>query len=205
MRKLLAPAIAAAMVLVTAGIVLAWAQPTLTAECAENATHYEWKINLHSGEPDSKIDWSFDSAFAGATTVDFASAGNHEFATLRGGDTLYVRWSSDHSSKAQAEADKDRCEEPSVAESIPASVAESIPASVAESIPASVAQSVAASVGQSVEAGTGTPQPSIPNGALSGNGSSPLPTVIFSLVLLASLGTLAYTNVRVARTMRRDR
>jgi hypothetical protein len=124
-----------------------------------------------------------------------------------------VRWTSDHTSTAQADANKDLCVQPSVAESVPASVEQSIPASVAESVPASVEQSVAASVEQSVaasveqsvEAGTGTPQPSIPNGALSGNGSSPLPTVIFSLVLLASLGTLAYTNVRVARATHRDR
>jgi hypothetical protein len=207
-RKLLAPAIAAAMVLVTAGIVLAWAKPILTAECAEDANHYEWKINLHD-EANFKIDWSFDSGFASMTSHDFVTAGDHEFITVRGGPILYVRWHDDTSKTAQADANGEVCVQPSVeqsvAESVPASVAQSVAESVAESVPASVAQSVAASAEQSVEAGTGTPQPSIPNGALSGNGSSPLPTVIFSLVLLASLGTLAYTNVRVARTARRDR
>jgi len=86
----------------------------------------------------------------------------------------------------------------SVAES--ASVAESVPPSVAESVPAS-AESVAASASgeQSVEAGTGTPAGSISNGAFFGSNSSPLPTIAFSLILLASLGTLAYANVKTVR------
>jgi hypothetical protein len=84
----------------------------------------------------------------------------------------------------------------SVAES--ASVAESVPASV----PASAEQSVAASASgeQSVEAGTGTPAGSISNGAVNGSNSSPLPTIAFSLILLASLGTLAYANVKTVRS-----
>ncbi len=99
----------------------------------------------------------------------------------------------DKDSEGGSDSD-DNC--PSVAES----VAESIPASVAESVPASVKQSVAESVEQSVEAGTGTPQQSQPNTALSQNGSSPLPTIAFSLILLASLGTLAYANIKTVRT-----
>ena len=50
---------------------------------------------------------------------------------------------------------------------------------------------------QVVEAGTGTPAATIPNTSLDGGGSNPLPTILFSIVLLASLGTLAYTNVKV--------
>jgi uncharacterized repeat protein (TIGR01451 family) len=50
---------------------------------------------------------------------------------------------------------------------------------------------------QTVEAGTGTPAGSIPNTSLDGSGSSPLPTILFSMVLLGSLGGLAYTNVKV--------
>ena len=53
---------------------------------------------------------------------------------------------------------------------------------------------------QSVEAGTGTPAPTIPNTSLIDNGSSPLPTILFSMVLLASLGTLAYANVKTVRS-----
>jgi hypothetical protein len=70
--------------------------------------------------------------------------------------------------------------------------------SVAESEAESVAES--ASGEQSVEAGTGTPEESAPDGALFGVGSSPLPTIAFSLILLASLGGLAYANVRTVRS-----
>lgn len=67
----------------------------------------------------------------------------------------------------------------------------------------SVAESEAASVPesgeQSVHAGTGTPEESVSDGALFGNGSSPLPTIAFSLILLASLGGLAYANVKTVR------
>jgi hypothetical protein len=60
-------------------------------------------------------------------------------------------------------------------------------------------QSVPASAEQSVKAGTGTPEQSQSNTALSQTGSSPLPTIAFSLILLASLGTLAYANVKTVR------
>jgi len=71
--------------------------------------------------------------------------------------------------------------------------------SVAES--ASEEESVAESASgeQSVEAGTGTPEESAPDGALSLNGTGPLATIAFSLILLASLGTLAYANVKAIR------
>ena len=96
----------------------------------------------------------------------------------------------------------------SVAESVQESVAESVQESVAESVQESVAESVQESVAESttqspegeVEGATGTPEASLPDGAMGGgNGSNPLPTVLFSLILLASLGTLAYANVRTVR------
>jgi hypothetical protein len=77
------------------------------------------------------------------------------------------------------------------------SVAES--ESQAESVPESVPESEAASGEQSVEAGTGTPAESTPNGALSLNGVGALPTIAFSLILLASLGALAFANVKTVR------
>jgi uncharacterized repeat protein (TIGR01451 family) len=52
---------------------------------------------------------------------------------------------------------------------------------------------------QSVEAGTGTPAATQPNTALSGLGGAVLPTILFSFVLITSLGTLAYANVRASR------
>lgn len=68
-----------------------------------------------------------------------------------------------------------------------------------QSVEESVAESEEASGEQSVEAGTGTPEESVSDGALFGNGSSPLPTIAFSLILLASLGGLAYANVKTVR------
>jgi len=86
-------------------------------------------------------------------------------------------------------------------QSVAESVSESVPESVSESVPESVSESVAASASgeQSVEAGTGTPAASIPNGALPSGGSSPLPMIAFSLILLTSLGSLAFANVKAVR------
>ena len=48
--------------------------------------------------------------------------------------------------------------------------------------------------------GTGTPAPSVPNTAMSlPNLAGPLSTVAFGLILLASLGGLAYANVKAVR------
>jgi hypothetical protein len=77
------------------------------------------------------------------------------------------------------------------------SVAES--ASEAESVAESVAES--ASGEQSVEAGTGTPEESQSDGALSLSGAGAIPTIAFSLILLASLGALAYANVKSVRNI----
>jgi hypothetical protein len=77
---------------------------------------------------------------------------------------------------------------------------QSVPASVEQSVAASVSASVPASAESSVKAGTGTPAASTSNTALFGNGSSPLPTIAFSLILLASLGALAYANVKSVRS-----
>jgi len=95
----------------------------------------------------------------------------------------------------------------SVAESADESVAESADESVAESADESVgegesgAESASESGNQGVEAGTGTPAESTPDGALPFGGSSPLPTIAFSLILLASLGGLAYANVKSVRNL----
>ena len=69
-----------------------------------------------------------------------------------------------------------------------------------QSVPASVPAFVPPSAESSVKAGTGTPAASTSNTALFGSGSSPLPTIAFSLILLASLGALAYANVKSVRS-----
>jgi len=81
-------------------------------------------------------------------------------------------------------------------ESAPPSAEESVSESVSES----VAESVPASAEQSVEAGTGTPAASNPDTAGIFGGSNPLPTIAFSLILLASLAGLAFANVKGARS-----
>jgi hypothetical protein len=85
-------------------------------------------------------------------------------------------------------------------QSVAESEEESVPESAEESVPGSVSESVPASGEQSVEAGTGTPEESTPDGSLFGAGSNPFATVAFSLILLASLGGLAYANVKSARS-----
>ena len=53
---------------------------------------------------------------------------------------------------------------------------------------------------QSVQGGTGTPEPSQPDTAMGVQGGpSPIPTIAFGLILLSSLGTLAWVNVKSAR------
>lgn len=51
---------------------------------------------------------------------------------------------------------------------------------------------------QEVEANTGGPGSSVPNSAIAGvKGPGPLPIILFGMVLVASLGSLAYVNVKV--------
>ena len=54
---------------------------------------------------------------------------------------------------------------------------------------------------QVVEGGVGTPAGSMADSAQALDGSSPLPTIAFSLILLASLGALAYANVKAGRSI----
>jgi hypothetical protein len=70
-----------------------------------------------------------------------------------------------------------------------------------ESQEESVAESGAESASgeQSVEAGTGTPEASQADSAFFGAGAGLIPTVAFSMILLASLGGLAYANVKSVR------
>jgi hypothetical protein len=91
------------------------------------------------------------------------------------------------------------CTEASQPGSVPESVPPSVEGSVAGS-QSSQAASVPGSVEGSNKGGTGTPSGSVPNGSLGQNGANPLPTVLFSLILLASLAGLAFANVKTARS-----
>ena len=53
----------------------------------------------------------------------------------------------------------------------------------------------------SVAGGTGTPAPSQPDTAMGVQGGpSPIPTIAFALILVAALGTLAWANIKTARS-----
>ena len=80
------------------------------------------------------------------------------------------------------------------------SVAESADESVGENESEAESAAESESGDEGVEGGTGTPAESVSDGALSLNGVGPLPTIAFSLILLASLGGLAYANVRTVRS-----
>lgn len=292
MRKLLAPVAALALVLAMGSIALAWQQPTLTANCAPDANSFAWTINLQGQEDNYLVDLSWDHfATAPFDTIDFGSAGDHDFTTPRGGPILYVRWASDTKAMTSLSGDTELCIPPqpgiqitksndaadtvepgtevtytymvkntgnmplndvAVKDQVKGSdnvacepvayqssdgnddnildpgetwtftctatlqgtttneacvsadivdLVDAEPVTACDDNTVDVShqpeQSVAQSAVQSVEAGTGTPAGSIPNTSLDGSGSSPLPTILFSMVLLGSLGGLAYTNVKV--------
>ncbi len=55
----------------------------------------------------------------------------------------------------------------------------------------------------SVQGGTGTPEPSQPDTAMGQQGGpSPIPTIAFAMILLVSLGSLGYVNLKAARARR---
>ena len=91
----------------------------------------------------------------------------------------------------------------SAGESAGQSAGESAGQSAGESAGQSDGQSAGESAGQSgeqtVEAGTGTPGESNPDTAGVFGGGSPIPTILFSLILLGSLASLAVINVKGAR------
>ena len=70
-----------------------------------------------------------------------------------------------------------------------------------QSVAGSVAESVPASGEGSEKAGEGTPEGSQADSSFLFNGSGPLATIAFSLILLASLGALAYANVKSVRNI----
>ena len=102
---------AALVLCISVGTVMAWVQPSLAAQCAPDENSYAWTINL-AQEADYNIQFSWSSTFSNPWSTDFGSNGPHAFTTDRGGATLYARWLSDGSSKTQANANGDLCEQP---------------------------------------------------------------------------------------------
>jgi hypothetical protein len=71
-----------------------------------------------------------------------------------------------------------------------------------ESQPEGSQQEETSSPEGSVEAATGTPAASTPNTSIGADPGNPTGTALFALVLIGSLGALAYTNVRTVRRRR---
>jgi hypothetical protein len=137
------------------------------------------------------------SGLSGSGSFDVTVTVSTSF-DLSGGGVLGV-FASEAGATGQSWDSKSNSVQCSEAQSVPPSAEQSVKASVSASVPASVAASVPASAEGSVKAGTGTPAASTSNTALFGDGSNPLATIAFSLILLASLGALAFANVKTVR------
>jgi uncharacterized low-complexity protein len=136
----------------------------------------------------------------GSGTLDVVVTVTTPFELSGGGVLGVIAQTSGDVDVSNSKSNSVQCSEAqSVAESASAEQSVEGSASEAESAPESAPASEEASGEQSVEAGTGTPEESTPDGSLFGNGSNPLPTIAFSLILLASLGGLAYANVKTVR------
>ena len=115
MRKFVALIAAAMLVMGLAGTALGnvtpqWAKPAVTANCAPDTDHYAWTVTLSGTENNYGFQWSFDND--GPWTKADGVKGDNALVTPRGGDTLYVRWDSDHGSIGHATANGDLCVKP---------------------------------------------------------------------------------------------
>ena len=192
------------------------AQDDCTGEDAVPDGEVLWHFILNGLDPGitSAISGHFEFKFAGTINEDSSKwnvgGDTHHFyvfttgddvlkgATADIGDSEYNNFNLSHICHGK-EVEESASAEQSVEGSVEESAEQSVEGSVAESEAESVAESEEASGEQSVHAGTGTPEESVTDGALFGNGVSPLPTIAFSLILLASLGGLAYANVKTVR------
>ena len=172
MRRLLPLLSALILIVAAAGTTLAWSDPDLESECAPNENEFAWSIWLPT-ESNYDMEFSWSADFSNAWDVTFPGNGIHEFTTARGGTTLYVRFDDDHNANDSEPANDELCEEPESPTPTPEG---------------------------SQAGGTGTPEPSLPDTATGITGfASPLATVGFGLLLVVSLGALAYANVRTVR------
>jgi hypothetical protein len=165
------------LVLSIAGTALAWASPSLEALCAEDENTYSWRVTFPQDEPNFEMELLWDSNTTPFDTIDFGAdahlSGPHDFTTPRGGTVLKIRFADDTGAKDTATANAELCTPPSEPE---------------ESEPEG-----------SVGGGTGTPVASIPDTAAAPATGTAVGTLLFGVLLLLSLGSLAYANVRAGR------
>ena len=168
-----------------------------------------WHFILNGLDPGITSAISGHFEFDGAGTLDVSSSKwnkdgtTHHFYVFTTGDDILNDATADIGDSSYNVLTLSHiCHGGETGQSVEESASESESASEAESASAeqSVEGSEAASGEQSVEAGTGTPQESTADSSFFGAGSSALPTILFSLILLASLGTLAYANVKSVRS-----
>jgi hypothetical protein len=176
---------------------MAWSDPDLQAGCAPDENSYAWSIWLPT-ESNYDMEFSWNSNFSSAWDVTFPGNGFHLFTTNRGGSVLYVRFASDHGAGDSAAVDSELCEP----EETPTPTPSPTPSPTPEGSQAGETGTPTPSpTPEGSQAGaTGTPAASLPNTALGASGAGgTLATILFGFVLLASLGSLAYANVRAAR------
>jgi hypothetical protein len=191
------------LILGLAGTALAWASPNLSALCAEDENTYAWRVTFPQDEPNFEMELLWDSSTTPFDTIDFGADahlnGPHDFTTPRGGTVLKIRYADDTGAKDTATANAELCEPPASIpeESIPE---QSIPEqSIPEqSIPEQSIPQESEPEG-SVAGGTGTPNASIPDTAAAPATGTAVGTLLFGVLLLLSLGSLAYANVRAGR------
>jgi hypothetical protein len=168
---------------------MAWSDPDLQAGCAPDENSYAWSIWLPT-ESNYDMEFSWNSNFSSAWDVTFPSNGFHLFTTAQGGSTLYVRFEDDHGANDSQAANSELCEP----EETPT------PSPTPEGSQAGETGSPSPTPEGSQAGATGTPAASLPNTALGASGAGgTLATILFGLVLVASLGSLAYANAKAAR------
>jgi hypothetical protein len=109
-RKLLLAGFAcAALLFAMVGVALAWQAPTVRANCAPDANHYDFTITL-AQESDYNMEWSFGPS--GPWTAFVGKQGDNDLVTPRGTGDLFVRWASDHGSIRHATPNSGLCNPP---------------------------------------------------------------------------------------------
>jgi hypothetical protein len=171
------------------------------ADCGDFTTGVVWHFILNKYDGDDAqlfVTFADAGALGPIDPTDGPSAAIHFYVNTADDDTLNDAWVIVGGDASDAQLQLSHVCHTGGEESVAESASEE--ESVAESVAESAEQSTEASGEQSEKAGEGTPEESAPDGALSLNGTGPLATIAFSLILLASLGTLAYANVKAARS-----
>jgi hypothetical protein len=164
------------------------------ADCGDATSGVVWHfvlVNYDGDDAELFVEFADAGPFGPIPPSDKPSSSIHFYVTTPDDDTLidaYVELGGTIADNTQLQLSH-VCHAGETEESVAASVAESVPASAP------------ASGEGSQKAGEGTPEGSQADSSAFFNGSGPLATIAFSLILLASLGALAYANVKSVRNI----